>query len=169
MKTWIVFLRAVNVGGTGKLPMVELRQMCEALGFKNVKTYIASGNIVLTSKQSKRAVQQALEMRLEKYMGKPVGVRVLSAAELRDLVDQSPFADADPKKATAVLLAGPVPADAISQARHRQDEQMATGQRVIYVHYPSGMGRSRLSIPAAADGTARNMNTLRKMLEIADS
>ncbi|HEY0489493.1 MAG TPA: DUF1697 domain-containing protein, partial [Telluria sp.] len=49
MTTFIALLRAVNVGGTGKLPMTELKAMCEAAGFTNVRTYIASGNVVFDS------------------------------------------------------------------------------------------------------------------------
>ncbi|RZA31633.1 MAG: DUF1697 domain-containing protein, partial [Lysobacteraceae bacterium] len=51
MSTYVALLRAVNVGGTGKLPMAELRQLCEASGFAGVRTYIASGNVVLQSER----------------------------------------------------------------------------------------------------------------------
>ena len=74
MTAFVALLRAVNVGGTGKLPMSELKAMCEALGFEGVRTYIASGNVVFASRKSEAAVKKALEARLEAYAGKPVGV-----------------------------------------------------------------------------------------------
>ena len=61
MTHYVALLRAVNVGGTGKLPMAELRAMCESLGFANVRTYIASGNVVFSSKLSETAVKKKLE------------------------------------------------------------------------------------------------------------
>jgi uncharacterized protein (DUF1697 family) len=80
---FIALLRAVNVGGTGKLPMSDLKEMCEALGFAGVRTYIASGNVVFSSRKSESAVKKALEARLEAYAGKPVGVLVRTAAEMQ--------------------------------------------------------------------------------------
>jgi uncharacterized protein (DUF1697 family) len=56
MTRYIALLRAVNVGGTGKLPMAELRSMCESVGFTNVRTYIASGNVVFDSKLAEASV-----------------------------------------------------------------------------------------------------------------
>ena len=62
MAAFIALLRAVNVGGTGKLPMSDLKAMCEASGFSGVRTYIASGNVVFTSGKSEAAVKKALEI-----------------------------------------------------------------------------------------------------------
>ena len=64
MPVYVALLRAVNVGGTGKLPMTELKTMCVAEGFADVQTYIASGNVVFTSKLSAARVKAALEKRL---------------------------------------------------------------------------------------------------------
>src|SRR5882757_4672655 len=74
MPSYIALLRAVNVGGTGKLPMSELKAMCVAEGFAKVQTYIASGNVVLESRLSAARVKAVLEQRLHAYAGKPVGV-----------------------------------------------------------------------------------------------
>ena len=91
MTAFVALLRAVNVGGTGKLPMSELKAMCEALGFEAVRTYIASGNVVFTSRKSESAVKKALEARLEAYAGKPVGVMVRTAAEMQAVLKDNPF------------------------------------------------------------------------------
>ena len=81
MTAFIALLRAVNVGGTGKLSMSDLKAMCEAAGFAKVATYIASGNVVFESGWSRPAqVKSALEARLEAYAGKRVGVVVRTSA-----------------------------------------------------------------------------------------
>ena len=87
MTEYAAFLRAVNVGGTGKLPMAELRQMCEKIGFAEVRTYIASGNVLFTSDGSRRILKAALEDSLQTYADKPVRVIVRTAAELRDVLE----------------------------------------------------------------------------------
>ena len=76
MGSFVALLRAVNVGGTGKLPMSELKAMCEELGFLAARTYIASGNVVFATRKSEAAIKAALEKRLAAYAGKPVGVLV---------------------------------------------------------------------------------------------
>ena len=84
MNAFVALLRAVNVGGTGKLPMTELKAMCEAAGFQSVRTYIASGNVVFQSAKTEAQVKGALEAALAAYAGKPMGVLVRSAAEMAD-------------------------------------------------------------------------------------
>ncbi|HEY0794239.1 MAG TPA: DUF1697 domain-containing protein, partial [Acidisarcina sp.] len=74
MNAYIALLRAVNVGGTGKLPMTELQSISEQLGFTNVRTYIASGNVVFQSKLPEAKVKAALKKRMATYAGKPVDV-----------------------------------------------------------------------------------------------
>ncbi|MEI2456894.1 DUF1697 domain-containing protein [Lysobacter firmicutimachus] len=167
MTTYIALLRAVNVGGTGKLPMAELRAMCEAAGFSDVRTYIASGNVVLRSQLSAQRVQAALEDRLRAYAGKPVGVIVRTDADLRRALEANPFKQAAPNRAVLIFLDAAPPADALAAAKHRNGEEIALGEREIYVHYGDGMADSKLTIPAAKAGTARNLNTVAKLIEMA--
>jgi len=167
MTAYVALLRAVNVGGTGKLPMTELVAMCEAAGFAKVKTYIASGNVVFTSGKSEVAVKAALEAAMEHYAGKPVGVMVRTAAEMAAVRDANPWADAPGNRVTAIFLDTAPPADALDHATHVDGERMALGVREIYVRYDDGMADSKLKIPAAKAGTARNMNTVVKLAEMA--
>jgi uncharacterized protein (DUF1697 family) len=74
MTAYVALLRAVNVGGTGKLPMAELKAMCTRCGFSKVQTYIASGNAVFEAEEPAAKIKAALEKRLAAYAGKPVGV-----------------------------------------------------------------------------------------------
>lgn len=167
MTTFIALLRAVNVGGTGKLPMQELKAMCEVAGFTNVRTYIASGNVVFDSPMTETAVAKRLAASLDEYAGKPVGVMVRTGPEMAAVLKANPFTDAAPNLTFAIFLDAPPPADTIDNVRGRQDEELSLGTREIYVTYPSGSGPSKLKIPAAATGTARNMNTIAKLAEMA--
>ena len=169
MKTWIALLRAVNVGGTGKLPMADLRALCERAGFADVRTYIASGNVVLRSAGDETKVKRKLEAALETYAGKPVGVMVRSGEELAAALAENPFADAAPNRVIVIFLDVAPPADTVQAAKHRAGERIALGQREIYVDYrdADGMRDSKLQIPAAKSGTGRNLNTIAKLVEMA--
>src|ERR1700712_3515616 len=160
MGSFVALLRAVNVGGTGKLPMSDLKGICEELGFAAVATFIASGNVVFTSRKSEAAIKSGLEKRLEAYGGKPVGVLVRSAAEMAQVLADNPFPNAAPNHTVAVFLERAPPADTLAAIRGRRDEEIRLGRREIYIHYGHGMGTSKLVIPAAKTGTARNMNTI---------
>jgi uncharacterized protein (DUF1697 family) len=168
MTRYVAFLRAVNVGGTGKLPMAELRTMCEAVGFTNVRTYIASGNVVFDSKLAEASVKSRLERCLEEYAGKPVGVAVRTTKELAQVLAANPFKSAAPNRTVAIFLDTPPPADALTHASGQREEEMALGAREIYVHYNNGMADTKLKIPAARTGTARNMNTVAKLVDMAN-
>ena len=167
MTVFIALLRAVNVGGTGKLPMSELKAMCEAAGHKGVRTYIASGNVVFESGKTEALVKADLEKRLADYAGKPVGVVVRTSAEMAAVRDANPFPDAPGNRTMAIFLDAPPSPDAAEKAVGRKAEEIRLGVREIYVLYDEGMGTSKLRIPAAKAGTARNLNTVAKLAAMA--
>lgn len=163
MRTFVALLRAVNVGRTGKLPMSKLKAMCEAAGFAEVRTFIASGNVIFTSAKSEAEIKAALEAGLEAYAGRPIGVLVRTAAELAAVLKGNPFPGAAPNRTVAIFLDKPLPATALAEITGQVGEQVRLGKREVYVHYRDGIGQSKLRIPAAVDGTARNMNTIAKL------
>ncbi|MBV9562734.1 MAG: DUF1697 domain-containing protein [Bradyrhizobium sp.] len=167
MGSFVALLRAVNVGGTGKLPMSDLKAICEEIGFSDVRTYIASGNVVFKSRKSEAAIKAALEKALASYAGKPVGVLVRSAAEMAQVSADNPFPKLAPNRTIAVFLDHAPPADALSAVRGRKDEQIRLGKRELYIHYGEGMAKSKLIVPAAKAGTARNMNTVAVLAKMA--
>ncbi len=166
---YIALLRAVNVGGTGKLPMADLKAMCEAAGFTQVQTYIASGNVVFHSTLSAAKVKAALEAKLLAYAGKSVGVLVRTGAEMAAVLVNNPFPQCAPNRVVAIFLDAPPDADATAKATGRKNEEIALGTRELYVHYGDGMADSKLKIPGAQLGTARNMNTVGKLASMANS
>jgi uncharacterized protein (DUF1697 family) len=167
MPRYVALLRAVNVGGTGSLPMSKLKAICEDAGFANVATYIASGNVVFDSKSGEKAVKAALEKRLAAFSGRKAVVLVRKAAEIKAILSANPFPKAPAKFCVVHFLDKKPPADALKNASGVKDEKMKLGKREIYVHYVSGQGRSKLKIPAAGEGTARNMNTVAKLADMA--
>jgi uncharacterized protein (DUF1697 family) len=167
MTRFAALLRAVNVGGTGKLPMSDLKTLCEDAGFSNVRTYIASGNVVFSSAKAERIIKATLEASLAAYAGKSVGVLVRSAGELAKVLAENPFANMPSNKTMVFFLDEPPAANFADVARGRAGELLAAGRREIYVHYPDGMGQSKLKIPAVSAGTARNVNTVAKLAELA--
>ena len=169
MQRFVAFLRAVNVGGTGKLPMSDLKSLCEQLGFTCVETYIASGNVVFNSDLPTAKIQKLLEQQLFAYAGKAVGVHIRRAAELRAVLAGNPFPKAAGNHNLVIFLDGAPPADALLKATGQVDETMALGTCEIYVHYGEGMGKSKLKIPAAKHGTARNMNTVAKLVQMSSA
>ena len=167
MTTYVALLRAVNVGGTGKLPMAELRAMCEAASFAKVRTYIASGNVVFDSDESASAVKAILEAALQAYAGKPVGVLLRTGAEMAAVLAANPFPEAPPNRTMAIFLDAVPPSDGLAGVSGQRNETVALGLREIYVRYGDGMADSKLKIPAAKAGTARNMNTVKALAEWA--
>ena len=168
MTAYVALLRAVNVSGTGKLPMPELAAMCVAAGHGKVRTYIASGNVVFTSDRTEAQVKADLQKRLALYAGKPVGVMVRTAAEMAAVRDANPFPHAPGNRVVAIFLDDRPPADTADTAVNKAEyEEIALGVREIYVRYDEGMGTSKLRIPAAKSGTARNMNTVAKLAEMS--
>jgi len=169
MTAYVALLRAVNVGGTGKLPMSELVALCEDAGFQAVRTYIASGNVVFSSPRRATEVHRLLVTRLEAHVGKPVGVHLRTAAEIQAVLDENPFKNAAPNRTVALFLDATPPRDVLAQVKGQAGEQLALGRREIYVSYGKRMADSKLKIPGAASGTARNMNTVARLAAMASA
>ncbi|OWO93549.1 hypothetical protein B5E41_17390 [Rhizobium esperanzae] len=166
MPVYIALLRAVNVGGTGSLPMAELKAICEGLGFTDVKTY-QSGNVLFRSDEAEKTVEEKLDEALGQKMGKRPGVMVRSRKELDAIAANAPFPDAKPNFLLVYFLPEKPPADALDKMVAPDGEEAKLTGREIYVHYPNGSGRSKLKLPALKPGTSRNLNTVRKLADMA--
>ncbi|WOS63673.1 DUF1697 domain-containing protein [Sinorhizobium fredii] len=167
MPVYVALLRAVNVGGTGMLPMAALKAICEDLGFADVKTYIQSGNVLFRSDLAEPEIQRKLETALAERMGKAPGVLLRSRRDLEAVSAKAPFPDARPNFLLVTFLPEPPPADALDKLVAPDGEEVKIDGREIYIYYPNGSGRSKLKMPALKPGTARNLNTVRKLAELA--
>lgn len=166
MASQVALLRAVNVGGN-KLPMKELKAMAEDAGFEAVRTYIASGNLVFRSEESPEQARALLEERLKAFFGKPMDVLVRSAAELSELVKRNPYADKPGNRVVVLFLDQAPPKGLAPSAPGVDGETFEPASRELFIHYPAGQGRSKLAFKDLGVATARNMNTVTKLAELA--
>ena len=172
---WVALLRGINVGGANRLPMADLRETMQVLGFENVATYIQSGNAVFDAPESDTSGEMALAARLHEAIAERHGVDVpvvlRSSDELLRIVTVHPAAESgiDPKL-LHVLFLDREPSDTgktIDPQRYEPDHWTITG-REVYVTYPNGSARSKLTIDVferalGVAATARNLNTVRKL------
>jgi uncharacterized protein (DUF1697 family) len=163
---FVALLRAVNVSGTGKLPMIELKAMGEACGFKNCRTFIASGNLLFTSDLDEEEVRSRLSERVAEYFGRFVPVHVRSASEMAEAAARNAFTDDAPNRTVACFIDEQPVQATLDEARGVKGERLALGPRAIYISYGSGIADSKLKLPAIKQGTARNMNSVAKIAEL---
>ncbi len=168
----LVLLRAVNVGGASALPMADLRAAATALGHADVATHLATGNLLLTPAEGSPGTADALAARLAgdlaERLGRPLALTVRTRAQLDDVVAANPYPRAaadDPSHLVVVFLDGPAaqdgPADLARYGRERATWRGTDG----YVHYPDGIGRSKVTAGvldrlAGRSGTGRNWRTV---------
>ena len=166
MTAYVALLRAVNVSGTGKLPMSDLKAMGEACGFDQCRTFIASGNLLFVSNFGEAEAQQRIATRIEEYFGRAVPVHVRNAAEMAEAVASNPFGDRPGNRLVALFASEKPTQTAIDAATGINGERLALGPRLIYICYGDGMADSKLKLPAMREGTARNMNSVAKMADL---
>jgi uncharacterized protein (DUF1697 family) len=149
--------------------MADLKRIADDLGLKSARTYIASGNLLFLSDRPEEELRLALEKELQAHMSKDVRVMLRTAAEMEAVVKANPFTDQAANQVQAFFLNERPPGDLLETVRNKaEDEQIATGPREVFVAYGErGIGKSRLRIPSAEAGTARNMNTVAKLAELA--
>jgi uncharacterized protein (DUF1697 family) len=176
-RPWIAFIRGINVGGNKIIPMKLLAEKCTALGLRNVRTYIASGNILFEAGGTKgEAHARRIEKGILDAFGHEVTVMVRSRAELEALVATTPFGaahrDADAKLYVAFLSAEPTLKPAFPQRFPKEGmELLGAGERMAFYvarplkdkHVVPALPLEKIfGVPAA---TVRNWNTICKMLE----
>ena len=167
MSTYVALLRAVNVGGGEKLPMKELKRMCEEAGFESVETYIASGNVVFTATDTPDKAKSIIETRIEDFCGMHIDVFIRSAREMIDLVDANPYPDEPGNQVAVMFLDQKPPNDLPGKASGVGNETFEPAAQEIFIHYPDGLGRSKLKFEGVGLGTTRNMNTVSKLADMA--
>jgi uncharacterized protein (DUF1697 family) len=177
MATFIALLRAVNVGGTGRLPMKDLKAACEDAGLQKVSTYIASGNVVFGTDKSAAAVKTLLTDLLRVRFGLIKNhVLIRTPERLARVIARNPFVDAAAERPNLLMIAFldglPYAGAAAALAAFEGPERMHLDGDHLYVDYAQGVARSRLT-PAFLDkalkvaATSRNWNTANTLLKMA--
>lgn len=176
MARYVVLVRGVNVGGHNKLPMAKFRELLSGLGFTEVATYLQSGNAVITApRQSPAKLATAVERALKQQLNLSVQVLVVTGERFKRIVSDNPMVkdDQDPTHLYVAFLSGKPNSkalQAIDVNRYAPDRFSVAGD-VAYLHYPKGMGRSRLD-PGVVFGrcgvwaTARNWRTVGQLLDL---
>jgi uncharacterized protein (DUF1697 family) len=170
---YVALLRAVNVG-KAKVEMARLRKVCESVGCTDVKTYIQSGNVVLTSPLSVAELATTLERAIAAEFGIPSAVMVRTHQQLVDVLAGNPFPHADPSHVhVAFLTKAPTMAELAGlDGLDCAPDEFAVNGTEVYCHFPNGLGRSklpaqlfdrRLKIPA----TLRNWRTVTKLADMS--
>jgi len=177
MTAFVSLFRGINVGGHHHISMDELKDVHEALGFKDVLLYIQTGNVVFTSDDADVArLRRHIEDGFEKKLGFHVEVLVRTSAELREIIEKNPFQGQPGKESKWVvvmfLAARP---DATAQEdllkTYIGPEELFFIGKEVYIYYPNGIGRSKLSNSFIEKklktvGTARNWNTILQLQKL---
>ena len=172
---YIALIRGINVSNT-QLSMDRLRKLFTACGFDDVRTYIQSGNVIFTSDESPAACVAAIEGRLRRELGKPVGVVVRKPRELAAVIANNPFMkmkDVDTARLSVAFLDGRPKAEGRKAlaAREWGSDRFHHRGKELYLHCPDGFGRSKLATTferlLGVGATVRNWNTVTKLLEMA--
>ena len=178
MNRHIVLLRGINLGPRKRVAMPELRAVLTEAGFGGVRTYVQSGNIVLSSNRSAAEVAAECKRRITEHFGFTVDVVARTRDELAEVVRRNPLAEVavDPKRYQVTFLASELEPSAAAKlaAVDAAPEQVVLVGRELYSWHPEGVGRSKLWARLASDrwlgvtATARNWTTVSTLLTIAD-
>ncbi|MEM9786859.1 MAG: DUF1697 domain-containing protein [Pseudomonadota bacterium] len=170
---WVAFLRGINVGGHRKVPMADLRKICvDVLGARDVRTYIASGNVVFAAAGTAHDLAVSLQEGIAAALGFDVPVLVLNADAMRAVLESCPFPH-DSGKAVHAFLCYDTPRidDSVVDKFRAPTEQLVTVGRTVWLYAPEGIGRSKLAekLDVGVEVTARNLNTIQKMVDMLDA
>jgi uncharacterized protein (DUF1697 family) len=168
IKKYIAFLRGINVGGSTILPMARLKLICNDIGFKNVRTYIQSGNVIFESKLSEESLVKKFEQAIWACEQKHIPVIIRAEKELESVISRNPFPNAKPVQVGVIFFVNTVSKNLLEGVTISGPEEVKISGREIYIHFPNGMGRSKLKIPPMQQqGTVRNINTITKLVELS--
>ena len=175
----VSMLRGINLASHKRVKMDTLRGVYESLGLRNPQSYIQSGNVVFTSEEQDLAgLTKRIEQRVHREFGFHADVILRTVTELREVIARNPFAkrrDIEPSRLLVVFLAN----DPGKEARDKildikaDPEELRMTERDLYIYFPNGMARPKLSIPLIdktlkTSGTGRNWNSVVKLLEMAE-
>lgn len=177
MTRCVAFFRGINVGGNQAVRMDALKEMHEALDLKDVVTHIQSGNVVFSSDDEDTAqISKLIEEGFAQNFGFRVSVTTRTSAEIDAIINNNPLANMNAKEAKWVLVVFLVSEPVATAQEDLQKaytglEEFIVAGREVYIYYPDGMGRSKLTLPfmerrLKAVGTGRNWNTVLKLQQI---
>jgi uncharacterized protein (DUF1697 family) len=167
MSVYVAFFRGINVGGNTMVSMTELAAICTQVGLLDVQTCLNSGNVIFKSPLLEAELRVSLERELSGKTGMNISVVIRNSDEMEEIVNANPFPDAVPSRVGVLLGTAPVPEKVLAEFSTPGRERVMPGKREVYIHYPDGMGRSKLKVPLLLrNGTVRNINTLSRLVDL---
>ncbi len=175
MRKYVAFLRGINIGGKNKIKMETLRELCSALGFENVVTYINSGNVILetvTNNNDQIAVE--IEKAIASEFSLKIKVMVRTIDEIKHIIKNNPFAGQfeNEKDLHVFFLDEELPAEKreFLLANNNENEQYAVRNREIFCLLRVGfsdslLGKDFIGKKLKTPATARNWRTVKKLVE----
>jgi len=176
---YISILRGINVSGQKKIKMADLKSLYESLEFKNVITYIQSGNVIFDTKiQNKQEVINAIETTIQRAYGFQVPVQIRTVLEISKLICSIPFNDVNlvennTKVLITFLSSKPTKSAVESLQKHIiEPERLIVDNMHVYLYCPNGHGKSKLSNTfieqkLGVSATTRNWKTVCQLQELA--
>lgn len=177
MARYVALLRGINVGGRTKVAMADLRDLLTGLGHTDVRTHLQSGNAVFTSTATRPStVESAIERRIKKALGLTLDVMVRSRDELAGVIERNTLPTTNGSRLVVTFLSGPPDRGRLAELDPAEfaPEQFQIGEREIYLWCPNGIHDSPV-VKALSEkrvgqvGTARNWNTVTRLLTLADA
>ncbi|HLV71019.1 DUF1697 domain-containing protein [Xanthomarina gelatinilytica] len=174
MKTYIVLLKGINVGGHKKVPMADLRDLLRKSGFENVQTYIQSGNVILESSEKANSIEHKIQKAIMAQFGFEVFVMAKTRPDLERIFTNCPFSE-DKKKASYFMMLHEKPNDAlvklVSKKVYEADQYQIIDD-CLYLFCDKGLGKSKFNVnyferTLKTFATARNHNTMLKLLSLS--
>ena len=173
MTDYLALLRGINVGGRNRVPMNELKAAMEASDFRNVATYLQSGNVLFESpRDDRRALAEQLQTLIKEHFDTTTPVVLRTLDELERTVSRNPFLDDedDPKLLHVLFLDGAPDEEDIEKLDPERSpgDRFAVDGHDVFVHYPHGSGRSKLTLDyvervLGVTATGRNWNTVTRL------
>ncbi|MER6620477.1 MULTISPECIES: DUF1697 domain-containing protein [unclassified Streptomyces] len=177
---YAALLRGINVGGSRKVPMAELRALMDGLGHEGVRTHLQSGQAVFTATHGdEESLAAGLSAAIERHFGFAVDVIVRDHAYLKGIVDACPFpaGELEPKQLHVTYFSAPVTPERFAEIDRQAylPEEFRLGDRALYLYAPNGLGRSKLAehlarprVNKGVVATSRNWNTVRRLVELTE-
>jgi uncharacterized protein (DUF1697 family) len=175
MKTYIILLKGINVGGHKKVPMAELRELLTKSGFENVKTYIQSGNVILQSSEKNiPKIEEIIKNAILNYFRFEVCVLVITRPNLKRIFDDCPFSE-EKKKASYFMMLHDTPSNElikVASEKVYEGEDYEIINDCIYFFFENGIGSSKFNAnyfesKLKTFATSRNYNTMVKLLSLS--
>ena len=176
MNIYISMLRGINVGRNKKIKMKELKVLYESLNFKNVKTYIQSGNVVFKFEDLPPSkLREKIENKIKEVFGFDVMVFIRTKNEFRNIINDNPFSKEDPKQLHVTFLSDTPFEMPFKEIDLKKDEaeKFSIIAKEVYLFLPNGYGRTKLSTgffqkKLKVSATNRNWRTVNKLYDIAN-